>query len=462
MDCASAMAAELPVYAACGAGDGEPSTQGTDRKHATTAHEGGPLLHSLAGPQVIGGPVDNPSPVDAKYAPGAVIVNHLDVPAAAEAADAQVSRLMVTVVRTSSDRVRSNGDMTDAEVNQEWKELNNEAHRYLRAGGKWAAVGRHIGALAYSGMPSAMVVRQRSNRIVLVSGGSWDGVCVGRSDWNRKIGAVLGCVPSALMPIRLVRSLPFLDACFVGFAYPGSRETLNFGQGADRARLEDVYACLRRAHPTAEIILYASCLGALRVLNWLAFRAAPPTGLKAMILSEPLISFRAFFGFFGCIARPSYALVCSALPSFRAPDDAPARSWMAVAAARFPDIPLLMGFLPGDAIGDARNGPLIAAKFAPPRTRTFLHPTAGLFHGRLISTREWATAIRDFYIAIVSPHPAPPTVIPPCAALPLALPPTVIPPSAILTMALPLPANNSAFVNAQSTRHALAIYKFVF
>jgi hypothetical protein len=188
--------------------------------------------------------------------------------------------------------------------------------------------------------------------------------------------------------------------------------TFDAGQSEDCKVVDYVYRLVERRFTGAKIVVVASCLGALRIVNWLASTRAPPQSLAALALESPLPSLSQYSLFLANSKRSRallYGLMVVGLPNFRGALDP-----MYVDAKRplvNPDVPVLVSVLASDPCSNLETlQPLLQtlpdAHILISRRVQVNNGALGrvyqMRHGRLVFAPEQQHALRTLVAEIVA------------------------------------------------------------
>jgi hypothetical protein len=176
--------------------------------------------------------------------------------------------------------------------------------------------------------------------------------------------------------------------------------SLNFGQKDDAIILSYVFETLCKQYPFAKIMLYAECLGGLRVMNWLGGYQNRLDQLVGLILESPLPSIEHMLS---CTRnerfnRLIYQAFCLLIPNFNAQLDR-YNCYKTRRAQQFPNVPLLVGVLTNDWLSGPAQLPLWTARFTT-TLAALIDPTETprhMTHGHLFRSPSFQQRIHTFY-----------------------------------------------------------------
>lgn len=255
----------------------------------------------------------------------------------------------------------------------------------------------------HSGLPRPNEVRRCGNTIVLYLGG---GATRNRT-WSRLLGGMTLGVEGALRCAWRAR----LPCPIVGFNMPTNRAaSFNCGQTDDCRVLSHVYRRIHTRYPGAKIVVVASCLGALRVVNWLASLAAIHDatgrklgGLAGLALESPLPSLAEYPGLIADhprVQQTLYALLRASLPNYSSQLD-PLHEKLAPGPLVAPEVPVLVSLLASDPVSTVDGLRTLLARLPHAHVlisqRTRVNSRIGrgrVAHGRMILLPEHQAALR--------------------------------------------------------------------
>lgn len=232
----------------------------------------------------------------------------------------------------------------------------------------------------HSGLPRLSAVRRAENTLVLHLGLGWTGQLVGK---QTGVQSTLDCAWRARLPCPVV-----------GFNMPTDRlATFNCGQGDDCRVLSHVYHRIEQRYPGVKIVIVASCLGALRVVNWLSSLNRTPRSLAALALESPLPSLGHLPA--AVVTDPSLDHCLRGLMHASLPNYCPELNSSETALDT--GVPVIVSLLASDSVSQLENLESMMSKFPhahvmiSQRQRIGRHPVA---HGEMILLPEQQAALR--------------------------------------------------------------------
>jgi hypothetical protein len=287
------------------------------------------------------------------------------------------------------------------------KDISDDLLRHLHEGAR-REYNYKLGALVvHSGLPQLSPTYDGSITFHVHS--SWSGLFPQSPRLNAMINAQFGFYTAFQTTIdRALAGAMTLPV--VSFHMPtGEIASLNFGQKDDAMVLSYAYEALCERFPKAKIVIYAECLGGLRVMNWLGalpndLSTSPMKQLKGLILESPLPSMEQMISVTRSrrINRWFYRIFCLLMPNFNAELDRYNR-YATRTAEQFPNIPMLVGVLKSDWISGPAHLPLWTSRFPSQRSiiiddspNTSQTPRKLLRNGQLYRSMAFQIEARNF------------------------------------------------------------------
>jgi hypothetical protein len=306
----------------------------------------------------------------------------------------------------------------------EWREFAETSGEELAESiRRRSAFSREVdGCLVQSGLPTLDDVERGGNVVVLTIRDNWSSLAARLNPVvSVLLSRVLSCCWSRSHAYTSVRysafGLPFPVVC-VEFPTTDTA-SLNFGQKDDCLLLSYLHERIHVAYPKAKIVLMSTCLGGLRILNWLS-RNPCPEAVVAVVLESPLASMKHML--VGLVGQPladmTYSTFCLHVPNFRPelenqysfwrelPDDsADGSSKNAVCK-----VPLLVGIIDTDPYCNRSHLSLLERRF--PNLQVFVNEKGAecdgpVPHGALYKLAPYRTAVADFlkqHVLVMTPE----------------------------------------------------------
>lgn len=194
------------------------------------------------------------------------------------------------------------------------------------------------GLVVHSGLPD--ISATYDGPLTLHVHSAWSGLFPQSVGLNHFIHTQMGftnCFQSSLDRAKALNT----DHPFVSFYMPtGEVFNLNFGQKDDALVLSHAYDTIAKRFPKARIVVYADCLGGLRLMNWLG---PDLPNLAGIVLESPLLSVEHMLSLTKSkrANRWLYRMFCLLVPNFNAELDRYSR-YELKPAQQFPDVPVLV------------------------------------------------------------------------------------------------------------------------